>query len=49
MNSKIDIKHSSFPGVVPTTSSINLCELAFNNYDGKIYYKKKYYNIFTID
>lgn len=41
MNSKVDIKHSSFPGVVPTTSSINLCELAFNNYDGKYIIKRK--------
>lgn len=41
MNSKIDIKHSLSPGVIPTTSSINLYELAFNSYDGKIYYKKK--------
>lgn len=40
MSSKIDIKYSSTPGVIPTTSSINLAEVAFNTYDGKVYYKK---------
>lgn len=40
MSVKIDIKHNSTPGVVPTTSSINLNEVAFNTYDGKVYYKK---------
>jgi len=40
MASKIDIKHSGTPGAIPTTSSINLAEVAFNTYDGKAYYKK---------
>lgn len=40
MSLKIDIKHSSTPGLQPTTSSINLAEVAFNTYDGKVYYKK---------
>ena len=40
MSSKIDIKHSSTPSAVPTTSSINLAEIAINTYDGKVYYKK---------
>lgn len=40
MSLKIDIKHSSTPGLQPTTSSINLAEVAFNTYDGKAYYKK---------
>jgi hypothetical protein len=40
MSSKIDIKHSSSPGVVPTTSSLNLGEFAINTYDGKVFIKK---------
>jgi len=37
---KIDIKHSNIAGVVPTTSSINLNEVAFNTVDGKAYFKR---------
>ena len=37
---KIDIKHSNVAGVVPTTSSINLNEIAFNTADGKAYFKR---------
>jgi hypothetical protein len=37
---KIDIKHSNVAGVVPTTSSINLNEIAFNTVDGKAYFKR---------
>lgn len=40
MSLKIDIKHNSTQGVKPTTSSINLAEVAFNTFDGKVYYKK---------
>ena len=40
MATKIDIKHSSTPGAIPTTSSINLGEIAINTYDGKAYIKK---------
>ena len=37
---KIDIKHNNVAGVVPTTSSINLNEIAFNTVDGKAYFKQ---------
>jgi len=37
---KIDIKHNNVAGVVPTTSSINLNEIAFNTADGKAYFKR---------
>jgi len=37
---KIDIKHSNVAGVVPTTSSLNLGEIAINTYDGKVFIKK---------
>jgi hypothetical protein len=40
MANKIDIKHSNIAGVVPTTSSINLGEIAINTYEGKVYIKK---------
>lgn len=40
MATKIDIKHNNTPGVVPTTSSINLNEVAFNTVDGKAYFKQ---------
>jgi hypothetical protein len=40
MANKIDIKHSNVAGVVPTTSSINLNEVAFNTVDGKAYFKQ---------
>ena len=37
---KIELKRSAVPGRVPTTSSLNLGELALNTYDGKVYLKK---------
>jgi len=37
---KIDIKHNNVAGVVPTTSSLNLGEIAINTYDGKAYLKR---------
>jgi hypothetical protein len=40
MANKIDIKHSNVAGIVPTTSSINLNEIAFNTVDGKAYFKQ---------
>jgi len=40
MANKIDIKYSNVAGVVPTTSSINLNEIAFNTVDGKAYFKR---------
>jgi hypothetical protein len=40
MGTKIDVKHSNIAGVVPTTSSINLTEVAINTYDGRVFIKK---------
>jgi hypothetical protein len=40
MATKIDIKHSNISGSIPTTSSLNLAEIAINTYDGKAYIKK---------
>jgi hypothetical protein len=37
---KIELKRSAVPGRVPTTSSLDLGELAVNTYDGKLYLKK---------
>jgi hypothetical protein len=37
---KIDIKHNNVAGVVPTTSSLNLGEIAINTYDGRVFIKK---------
>ena len=37
---KIELKRSAVPGRVPTTSSLNLGELALNTYDGKVYLKQ---------
>jgi hypothetical protein len=37
---KIDIKQNHSAGVVPTTSSINTSEVAFNTFDGKAYFKQ---------
>ena len=40
MSTKIDIKHNNATGIVPTTSSLNLGEIAINTYDGKVFIKK---------
>jgi len=37
---KIELKRSAVPGKIPTTSSLELGELAINTYDGKVYFKK---------
>ena len=37
---KIELKRSAVPGKVPTTSSLDLGELALNTYDGKVFLKK---------
>jgi len=37
---KIELKRSAVPGRVPTTSSIDLGELAINTYDGKVFFKQ---------
>jgi hypothetical protein len=37
---KIELKRSAVPGRVPTTSSLELGELAINTYDGKLFYKQ---------
>ena len=37
----IKLKRSSVPGKVPTTSSLELGELALNTYDGKVFMKKQ--------
>jgi len=39
-NKKILIKRSSSPSATPTTSDLDLGELAINNYDGKLFLKK---------
>ena len=36
----VKVKRSSVPGKVPTTTDIDLGELAINSYDGKLYLKK---------
>ena len=40
MATKIDLKRTAVPSRVPTTSSLNLGEIAINTYDGKAYIKK---------
>ena len=40
MSTKINIKHNNATGVVPTTSSLNLGEIAINTYDGRVFIKK---------
>lgn len=40
MANKLKIKRSSVPGKVPTTTDLDLGELAINTYDGKAYMKK---------
>jgi hypothetical protein len=40
MPNKIQVKRSSVPSKVPTTSDIDLGEIAINTYDGKMYIKK---------
>ena len=37
---KIELKRSAVPGRVPTTSSLDLGELAINTYDGKVFFKQ---------
>jgi hypothetical protein len=37
---KIELKRSAVPGKVPSTSSLELGEVAINTYDGKAYFKK---------
>ena len=36
----IELKRSAVPGKIPSTSQLQLGELAVNTYDGKIYFKK---------
>jgi len=40
MASNIEIKRSAVPGKVPTTSSLQLGQIALNTYEGKAYLKK---------
>ena len=40
MASNIEIKRSAVPGKVPTTSSLQLGQIALNTYDGKAYFEK---------
>lgn len=37
---KIELKRSAIPGKVPTTSQLDLGELAINTFDGKVYFKQ---------
>lgn len=41
MANNIELKRSGVPGKIPTTSSLELGQLALNTYDGKLYMKKK--------
>lgn len=41
MSSIIKLRSSSFPGLAPTTSQLELGELAINTYDAKLYLKQK--------
>ena len=38
--SNIKLRRSATAGAIPTTSNLDLGELALNTYDGKIYMKK---------
>lgn len=48
MPNKIQIKRSSVAGKAPTTSDIDLGELAINTYDGKLFLKKNVSGVQTI-
>ena len=37
---KIELKRSAVPGKIPTTSSLELGEVAINTYDGKLFFKQ---------
>ena len=37
---KIELKRSAVPGKIPTTSSLDLGELALNTYDGRAFFKQ---------
>lgn len=45
---KIELKRSSVPGKVPTTSSLDLGELALNTYDGRAFLKREQGSVQTI-
>jgi hypothetical protein len=45
---KIELKRSSVPGKVPTTSSLDLGELALNTYDGRAFLKQQQGGVETI-
>ena len=40
MANNIEIKRSGVPGKIPTTSSLQLGQIALNTYDGKLFMKK---------
>ena len=40
MSTTIKLRRSSVPGRVPTTSQLELGEIAINTADGKLYFKK---------
>lgn len=40
MANKLTLKRSAVPGKVPTTTDLDLGEIAINTYDGKAYIKK---------
>ncbi len=45
---KVKIRRSSTPGKIPTTTQIDLGELAINTYDGALYLKKNVSNVESI-
>ena len=49
MSQKILAIRSAIPGRMPTTSSLDLGELALNTYDGKIFIKRSGSNGITIE
>ena len=44
----IKLKRSAVPGNIPTTSSLELGELALNTYDGKVFLKKQVGSVQTV-
>ncbi len=48
MSTPIRIKRSAVPGKIPTTSDLQLGELAINTYDGKAYLKKDVSGVETV-
>ena len=48
MANKLTLKRSAVPGKVPTTTDLDLGEIAINTYDGKAYMKKNVSGVETV-